>query len=70
MGVDGLCHNSLWAGCGGVNMTAEDEFIEAALDAGFDEDQAQFMWEWLARIGHHHDIEDVDGLDDALGDVE
>ena len=45
-------------------------FTEAAKRAGFTAEQAKFMEEFVALSGHHHDIEEVDGLEEALGEVE
>jgi hypothetical protein len=41
-------------------------FLSDALAAGFSESQARFMDEFLAKHPHQHEIEDVDGLDEAL----
>jgi hypothetical protein len=47
------------------------EFIQAAKIGGFTVAQAEFMWDTLALDGHGHDIEDIDGLEEALeGDEE
>lgn len=45
-------------------------FVKAAVAAGFSESQAEFMDEWLAGANHTHDIEDIEGLEEALGEVE
>jgi len=48
----------------------EPEFLADAVEAGFTEDQAQFMWRYVSLDGHRHEIEDVDGLEEALEEVE
>lgn len=45
-------------------------FVKAAVAAGFSEAQADFMDEWLAGANHHHEIEDIEGLEEALGEDE
>lgn len=45
-----------------------NEFITCALAAGFTQKQAEFMDEWLAGAEHEHEIEDVNGLAESLGD--
>jgi hypothetical protein len=42
------------------------DFKTEAIAAGFTEKQAAFMEDWLAFEGHSHEIEDVDGLSEAL----
>ena len=41
-------------------------FNEMARAAGFTETQAQFMDEFLAKVPHTHEIEEVEGLEEAL----
>lgn len=45
-------------------------FCKAAVAAGFTEAQADFMDEWLAGANHGHEIGDIEGLEEALGDDE
>lgn len=42
------------------------DFLAQALAAGFSESQARFMDEFLAKHPHDHEIEDIDGLEEAL----
>ncbi len=42
------------------------EFVKLALAAGFTKAQAEFMKEYLSEPGHTHEIEDVEGLEEAL----
>lgn len=42
------------------------QFLKDAIEAGFTEEQAEFMWRFLALEDHQHEIEDVVGLEDAL----
>jgi hypothetical protein len=37
-----------------------------AIEAGFTEEQADFIAERLAVVGHKHEIEDIDGLEEEL----
>jgi len=34
-------------------------FLSDARKAGFTEEQADFMWEFLALVGHNHEINEV-----------
>ena len=45
-------------------------FKDAAKAAGFTDQQIAFLSEFLAPTGHHHEIEEVDGLEEALGEVD
>lgn len=45
-------------------------FRQAAKDAGFSEEQARFLDTLLSKPGHHHDIEEVDGLEEELAALE
>ena len=47
-----------------------DEFVTKAENRGFTEEQARFMFEYLAQQGHGHDIDDVAGLEEVLEDIE
>lgn len=42
------------------------EFVKLAVAAGFTKAQAEFMEEYLSEPGHTHEIEDVEGLAEAL----
>lgn len=46
------------------------QFTTAAQAAGFSEAQAELLLETFAQQGHHHDIDEVDGLEDALEDAD
>lgn len=43
-----------------------NEFVKRALAAGFTPTQAQFMRSYLSKPGHTHQIDDVEGLEEAL----
>lgn len=45
-------------------------FIDDAMEAGFSQSQAEFMDEMLAKYPHNHDMTEVDGLIQALDDIE
>lgn len=45
---------------------ADSEFVTEAIAAGFTRQQAVWLEENVAEEGHGHDIEDIDGLADAL----
>lgn len=47
-----------------------NDFIDSAITCGFTEDMAEFMWKYLAKFPHTHDIDDVVGLEEALEDIE
>lgn len=40
-------------------MAAEEDFIQQALDAGFDDDQAAFLFERLAQRPHTHTADEI-----------
>ena len=50
-------------------MMNQRNFVNLATGAGFTEDQAEFMHNYMAQVHHHHDIDEVDGLEDALDDM-
>jgi hypothetical protein len=43
-----------------------NEFVEAAIEAGFTQEQAEFMEQWLARFPHNHDVSEIDGVDELV----
>lgn len=47
-----------------------DEFIESGLESGFTESQLEFMWVFLAKYPHTHSMDEIDGLEEALEEVE
>lgn len=44
--------------------------IEQAKRVGFTEEQAKWIESHFARKGHHHEIEEIDGLEEALAEGE
>lgn len=46
------------------------DFLEDAIEAGFSREQAEFLDERLAKYPHSHTVEEIDGLEDALEDIE
>jgi hypothetical protein len=48
---------------------ADSEFYKEATAAGFTEKQARWLEENVAEEGHTHIIDDVEGLDEALGEA-
>jgi hypothetical protein len=42
-------------------------FISDAIDAGFTQEQSEFLDGVMAKVGHIHSIDDVEGLEEALG---
>lgn len=42
------------------------DFIEAAMEVGFTEEQAEFMDQWLAKFPHGHDVSEIDGVDELV----
>jgi hypothetical protein len=50
---------------GGKEMIGND-FVEAAIEAGFTHEQADFLDQWLAKFPHSHDVSEIDGLEDAI----
>ena len=42
------------------------EFYKAATLAGFSAVQAAFMEDWIAQVGHSHEINDIEGLVEEL----
>lgn len=46
----------------------DSEFVTEAIAAGFTRQQAIWMEENVAEEGHSHDIQDIEGLPEALGD--
>ncbi len=45
---------------------ADSEFLTTAMAAGFSRQQAEWMEENCAEEGHTHEIDDVEGLAQAL----
>jgi hypothetical protein len=45
-------------------------FIDDAIEAGFSMEQAKFMDECIAKYPHTHDIDEIEGLEEALESVE
>jgi hypothetical protein len=43
-----------------------NQFVEAAMEVGFTQEQAEFMDELLAKYPHSHRVEEVEGLDDYI----
>ena len=41
-------------------------FKRQAMAAGFSQEQADFMDSMLAKFPHTHDMEDIEGLEEAL----
>ncbi len=41
-------------------------FTKQAIAAGFSQQQADFMDSMLAKFPHIHDMEDIEGLEEAL----
>ena len=54
---------------GTILFMADSEFITEAMAAGFTRAQAEWMELNVAEEGHTHEIEDVEGLQEAL-DIE
>ena len=54
---------------GTILVMADSEFFTEAVNAGFTPAQAKWLEENVAEEGHTHEIEDVDGLQEAL-DIE
>lgn len=48
----------------------KSEFKSNGLEAGFTEEQLEFMWDYLAKIPHTHDVEEITGLDEYLNAAE
>jgi len=46
------------------------QFKEVGEEAGFNEDQLEFMWQFLAKEPHTHDMSEIDGLEEALEEDE
>ena len=42
------------------------DFEENGLEAGFCIEQLEFMWEFLAKYPHGHEIGEINGLEEAL----
>jgi hypothetical protein len=51
-------------------MAGDSEFITEAMAAGFTRAQAEWMELNVAEEGHTHEIDDVEGLPEALGSDE
>ena len=49
-------------------MARQDDFIEEALDAGFDQEQAEFLFERLAQRPHTHTADEVI-TDEEIGET-
>ena len=49
---------------------ADSEFFTEAVNAGFTPAQAKWLEENIAEEGHTHEIEDVEGLEEALAGEE
>ena len=47
-----------------------NEFIKQALEAGFTQEQIDFMEGYLAKLPHTHEISDIDELEETLADLE
>ena len=47
-------------------MMSQHNFIEEAVEAGFSKEQAEFMFMNMAQSEHTHEIEDIEGLEQAL----
>ena len=45
-------------------------FKREAIDAGFTEKQAEFLASRLARNPHNHEIDQVEGLENRLDEIE
>lgn len=45
---------------------SKNRFITEGQMANFTTNQLEFMWQFLAKVHHHHAIEEVEGLSDAL----
>lgn len=39
------------------------------MEAGFTEEQADVMLQMFALVGHSHDADDINGLDEAIHEV-
>lgn len=49
---------------------SESTFTKKATAAGFSAGEAAFMYEFMAQTGHHHDVDEIDGLnEEALEDA-
>jgi hypothetical protein len=46
-----------------------EQFVELAKEAGFSEEQAEFMYEHLAKRPHTHDVDEILGFDDAVAEA-
>jgi hypothetical protein len=46
------------------------QFMKDAIEAGFTKEQAEFMEEFLAKFPHTHSMDEVDGLDKVLDELE
>lgn len=45
---------------------SREEFLRIAQSAGFDREQASFLWNNLSRQGHEHTADQIQDLDEAL----
>jgi hypothetical protein len=50
-------------------MIDDREFDEKAEAHEFSELQAEFLRTYLTQPGHHHDVEEIDEFDDAVGQL-
>ena len=55
---------------GTILVMADSEFFTEAVNAGFTPAQAKWLEENVAEEGHTHEIEDVEGLEEALAGEE
>jgi len=47
----------------------KERFMQDAVDSGFTQEQADFMWEALAKKPHTHPVEEIVGLDEAVAEA-
>ena len=45
-----------------------ERFIQDAVDAGFTQEQAEFMWDALAQKPHTHSVDEITGLEEAIAE--
>lgn len=50
-------------------MSERRHFIELAQEAGFDQEQAEFLWEHLAKFPHTHTADQIEDLDEAVEEI-
>lgn len=46
-----------------------NEFDLAAKEAGFTDEQIEFLNQFVAKFPHMHDVEDINGLEDAVTEI-